>query len=97
MPDNGLLVANLISSDSGFRRCVRSIRAVFDDAVVLAPAEASPENVIVFVWEKLAAGLSLDESLAGARVLPLNLCETAIRIEYGKSINWDERTPDART
>ena len=101
LPDNGLLVANLISSDSGFRRCVRSLRAVFDDAVVVAPAEDSPENVIVFAWKAPTACLFLDESLARARLLetmhPLNLRETAIRIEYGKRIDWDERTACART
>ena len=101
LPDNGLLVANLISSDSGFRSCVRSLRAVFNDAVTLAPAEDSPENVIVFAWKGPAERLSLDMSFARARVLearhPLNLCETAIRIAYGKTIDWDERTADART
>ncbi|MFP3557596.1 spermidine synthase [Paraburkholderia sp. SIMBA_049] len=101
LPDNGLLVANLISSDSGFRRCVCSIRAVFDDAVVVVPAEDSPENVIVFAWKAPAASLPLDESLALARVLetmhPLNLRETAIRIEYGKRIDWEERTACPRT
>ena len=100
LADNGVLVANLMSSDAGFRLCVRLIRSVFDDAVILVPAEDSPDNVIVFAWKGPMAGLSLDKSLARARALetthPLNLCETAIRLEYGKNIDWDERTVGER-
>lgn len=101
LADSGVLVANLMISDPGFSRSLRSIRDAFHDAVVLAPAEDSPDNVIAFAWKGHDTGLSYGESLALARVLeimhPLNLQETAIRIEYGKSLDWDERAADART
>ncbi|MEM5339726.1 spermidine synthase [Paraburkholderia azotifigens] len=101
LADSGLLVANLMISDPGFRRSLRSVRDAFNDAVVLAPAEDSLDNVIAFAWKGRTAGLSRDESLVRARVLetvhPLNLQETAIRIEYGKSLDWDERAANAGT
>ncbi|ACC75123.1 hypothetical protein PPMP20_01445 [Paraburkholderia phymatum] len=73
-----------------------------DDAVVLAPAEDSPENVIVFAWKTPSACLlSPDESLARTRLLEtmhaLNLCKTAIKIEDSNSIDWDERATCAGT
>nr|WP_245254055.1 spermidine synthase [Paraburkholderia sp. LEh10] len=101
LADSGLLVANLMISDPGFRRSLRSIRDAFNDAVVLAPAEDSPDNVIAFAWKGRNAGLSMDELFARARALeivhPLSLQQTAIRIQYGKSLDWDDLATDART
>ncbi|QCP49102.1 hypothetical protein FAZ95_07870 [Trinickia violacea] len=85
----------MISDDSDFFRCARSIGDVFGDAVALAPADGSPDNVTVFAWKDDASCPTLDELLLRAHVLeavhPLTLQETAIRIDYGKRINWAER------
>lgn len=94
--DDGVLVANLMSNDPGFRNCVRSLRDVFGDALALAPAEDSVDNVIVFAWKRLNPRPPLDVMVARAHALEaahaLNLRETAVRIEYGRRFDWDGQT-----
>jgi spermidine synthase len=66
LADDGVLVVNLMSDAPCFHRCVSSIRQVFGNAVALAPAEDSIDNVAVFAWKESIARPTLDAMLTRA-------------------------------
>lgn len=90
--DDGILVANLVTDEPGFRSYLRSLREVFANSLALAPSEGSDHNITVFAWNGTAGLPPLNTMLDRAHELqsthPVNLHATAMRIEYGKKFNW---------
>lgn len=92
LSDDGILVANLVTDEPGFRSYLRSLREVFANSLALAPSEGSDHNITVFAWNSTAGLPPLNSMLDRARELqfthPVNLHATAMRIEYGRKFNW---------
>ena len=91
LSDDGILVANLVTDEPGFRSYLRSLREVFANSLALAPSEGSDHNITVFAWNGTAGLPPLITMLGRAHELqsthPVNLHATAMRIEYGRKFN----------